>query len=81
MPIGFDILRMQSESRKTEIRMRMANIKYRFNGRHIDARHDHRFHPTRFLACNHFFAVGIKRFFINMAMRIDHLLFKILESP
>ena len=73
LPVRFeDILRMETEGRKTVTLMPAAHIEYSFYGSGIDAGYYHRLDACFALPRNDFFAVRRIGFFVQMNMRINH---------
>ena len=72
-PIGFDVFRMQAESRETKARMSMTDIKDGRDGGDVDAGDNHSLDATLFLPQNDFFTVLVKSGVVDMAMGINHL--------
>ena len=81
LPIVFDIFGMESQGRIAVARMLMTHLHHRADRGRVDARHNHGFHSVLALTCDHFFAILVESFFINMTMCIYHARVKILLSP
>ena len=71
-PIGFDIFRMQAESREAKARMSMTDVKDGSDGGDVDAGDNHSLDAALFLPQNDFFTVLVKSGVVDMAMGVKH---------
>ena len=71
-PIGFHILRMESQARIAVVGMTTAYIQHGVYGRCVDSRDNHCLHAVLTLTRNDFFPVSRVRLFIQMYMGINH---------
>lgn len=73
LPIILDIFGMQAQRREAEAWMGMAHIEHRADGSRIDAGYDHGAYACFALAQDDLLAIGVKSFFVNMAVSVDQI--------